>query len=411
MRDIGTAEIHSPQMRKAGRDWLSLALMDARNHTLRWISVFENALADKGWQVPMLAEVNPPLWELGHLGWFQETWIARNVQRNRGAAADPRAPRLASIESQSDRWYDSSSVPHDSRWTLDLPDLQATKQYLADSIEITLDMLAIAESDDNSLYFYRLALFHEDMHGEAFAISAQTLGIDPGGAPLVAMPQTAAPRDALLFPATRWTLGSGSDTGFIFDNERGTHEVRVPEFEIDSQPVTWAQYCEFVEDGGYDESQWWTPTAWAWLQREGRRTPRHVTQMRQAVLMQRFGGTARVPLSQPVVHVSVHEAEAWCKWAGRRLPGEAEWEVAAHQGAARGFRWGDVWEWTATTFRPYPGFEAHPYRDYSQPWFGSHRVLRGASIATGGRLRDPKFRNFYLPERDDIFVGFRSCSL
>ncbi len=410
MRDIGTAEIHSPKMRQAGRDWLSLALMDARNHTLRWIGVYEQALAAKAWQVPLLAEINPPLWELGHLGWFQETWIARNVQRNRGAAADPQAPRLASIESQSDRWFDSSNVPHDSRWTLDLPDLQATKQYLADSIEITLDMLAAADPDDDSLYFYRLALFHEDMHGEAFAISAQTLGIALGDAPVVAPIQTAAPRDPLFFPATRWTLGS-SESGFVFDNELGSHEVRVPEFEIDAQPVSWAQYCEFVEDGGYDEARWWTPQGWAWVQRESRRTPRHVTQMRQAVLMQRFGVDTRVPMAQPVVHVSVHEAEAWCQWAGRRLPGEAEWELAAHQGATRGFRWGDVWEWTATTFRPYPGFEAHPYRDYSQPWFGSHRVLRGASFATGGRLRDPKFRNFYLPERDDIFVGFRSCNL
>ena len=398
-------------MRKAGRDWLSLALMDARNHTLRWIGVYENALADKHWQVPPLAEVNPPLWELGHLGWFQEAWIARNVQRNRGASADPHAPRLASIESRSDRWYDSSNVPHGSRWSLDLPDLQATKQYLADGIEITLDMLAGAENDDDALYFYRLALFHEDMHGEAFAITAQTLGIElPGDAGLVMMPQTTSRRDSLLFPATRWQLGSGG-SGFAFDNERGEHEVRVPEFEIDSQAVTWAQYCEFVEDGGYDEAQWWTPEGWAWVQRSERRTPRHVVQMRQAVLMQRFGKTVRVPLGQPAVHVSAHEAQAWCNWAGRRLPGEAEWELAAHLGASRGFRWGDVWEWTASTFAPYPGFTAHPYRDYSQPWFGNHRVVRGASGATCGRVRDPKYRNFYLPERDDIFVGFRSCSL
>ncbi len=409
MRDIGTAEIHSPNMRKAGADWLSLALMDSRNHTLRWIGVYEAVLAERNWQVPLLAEINPPLWELGHIGWFQESWIARNIQRNRGCLADPLAPRLASIETQADRWYDSSNIPHDSRWTLDLPDLQATKQYLADSIEITLDMLAGADGDDDSLYFYRLALFHEDMHGEAFAITAQTLGIDPGEAPLIARPQSVAPRDALVFPATRWTMGS-SDGGFVFDNERCSHQVDVPEFEIDSQPVSWAQYCEFVEDGGYDDVQWWTPPGWTWVQHGARRTPRHVSQMRQAVLMQRFGKTTRVPLAQPVVHVTAYEAEAWCKWAGRRLPGEIEWEVAAHQGASRGFRWGEVWEWTASRFQPYAGFEPHPYRDYSQPWFGNHRAVRGASGATSGRLRDPKFRNFYLPERNDIFVGFRSCS-
>ena len=106
-----------------------------------------------------------------------------------------------------------------------------------------------------------------------------------------------------------------------------------------------------------------------------------------------------------------YEADAWCRWAGRRLPSEVEWEAAAHQGASRGWRWGDVWEWTATTFRPYPGFAPGPLRDYSQAAFGTHKVLRGASFATRSRMKHPKYRNFFLPERDDIFVGFRSCAL
>jgi EgtB-related family protein len=119
----------------------------------------------------------------------------------------------------------------------------------------------------------------------------------------------------------------------------------------------------------------------------------------------------RVPMAQPVIHVSWHEADAWCRWAGRRLPSEVEWEAAAHQGASRGFRWGDVWEWTASTFRPYPGFVPGPQRDYSQAAFGSHKVLRGASFATRGRMRSAKFRHFQSPERDDLFCGFRSCAL
>ena len=133
--------------------------------------------------------------------------------------------------------------------------------------------------------------------------------------------------------------------------------------------------------------------------------------MRQGVLQHRFGKLVRVPMAQPVIHVSWYEAEAWCRWAGRRLPSEVEWEAAAHQGATRGFRWGDVWEWTATTFRPYPGFVAGPYRDYSAPWFGTHKVLRGASFATHPRMRHPRYRNFYRPERDDVFCGFRSCAV
>ncbi len=194
---------------------------------------------------------------------------------------------------------------------------------------------------------------------------AQTLGIGLGDGADLLLPQPAqAAREPLLFPASRWTLGS-PDVGFVFDNERRPHTLQVPEYEIDAQPVSWAQFCEFVEDGGYDEARWWSPAGREWLQREQRRTPRHVSQMRHGVLQQRFGRSVRVPLGQPVVHVSFHEAQAWCEWAGRRLPSEVEWEQAAHRGASRGFRWGEVWEWTATTFQPYPGFEAHPYRDYS----------------------------------------------
>ena len=398
-------------MRHAGKELLSLALMDARNHTLRWLAVYEQALAAKQFVVPLSAELNPPLWELGHLGWFQEWWIARNVQRQRGATCDPTIPRLASIEHAADRWYDSGNVPHDTRWQLDLPDLLATKQYLADTMEVTLELLDGSHETDDALYFYRLALFHEDMHGEAFATMAQTLGLEvPNAKELMQSPASHPPREPLLFPATRWSLGSAPG-GFLFDNEKWAHEVPVPEFEIDAQPVSWAQYSEFAEDGGYDQESFWSAAGWAWVQAGERRTPRHVDQMRQGVLQQRFGRLARVPLAQPALHVCFHEAEAWCRWAGRRLPAEVEWEVAAHQGASRGFRWGDVWEWTASSFRPFPNFSADPYLDYSQPWFGSHKVLRGASFATRGRMRSAKYRNFYLPWRDDIFSGFRSCAV
>ena len=406
MLDIEAPNVDSARMRSAGKELLSLALMDARNHTLRWIAGYEKALGDSTLRVPLSAEVNPPLWELGHIGWFQEFWIARNLQRSRGDACDPTHPRLPSVLTHADDWYNSSAVPHDSRWTLALPDLEETRQYLVHTLETTLDLLHGSAEDDASLYLYRLALFHEDMHIEAFAYMAQTLGLHTG---LLAPLATHAPREALLFPATRWTLGSASG-GFIFDNEKQRHEVAVPEFEIDAQAVTWAQYCEFVEDGGYDDKAFWSDDGWTWLQREGRRTPRHVDQMRQGVLQRRNGKLMRVPMAQPVMHVNWWEAQAWCRWAGRRLPAEVEWEAAAHQGASRGFRWGDVWEWTASTFQPYPGFTADPYRDYSQPWFGTHKVLRGASFATREHMRSAKYRNFYLPQRDDMFCGFRSCA-
>ena len=414
--------IDSSQMRSAGRELLSLALMDARNHTLHLFAQYQKALEGVDFVVPQLATINPPLWELGHVGWFQEWWIGRNMQRALGTRCEPAHPRLASIESNADRWWDSTHVPHDTRWTLDVPDMSGCRAYLLDTLESTLDLLGKAAEDDQALYFYRLCLFHEDMHGEAFAYTAQTLGL-PLEKPLqeALTPAPMAVREPLLIPATVWQMGSAGGaegSGFAFDNEKAVHPISVPEFEIDAQPVTWAQFVEFVDDGGYDREELWHADGWQWLQGqaagEGRRGPRYVDQIgvaSGAVMQTRFGQPMRMLGNQPAMHMTWWEADAWCRWAGRRLPAEVEWEVAAHTAARRGFRWGDVWEWMGTTFRPYPGFAPDPYREYSEPWFGSHKVLRGASVATRARMKSPKYRNFYLPERDDIFCGFRSCAL
>ncbi len=412
------SSLDAADLRQAGRDVLGLALMDARNHTLHLMAHYEEALAADKLAVPRLPELNPPLWELGHVGWFQERWIGRNLQRHQGSRCDPQASTLASLQPHADRWWDSSRVPHDSRWTLDLPTLADTKDYLLATLESTLELLAKTPDEDDALYFYRLALFHEDMHGEAFLYMAQTLGL-----PLrLMLPVPAVAREPLWVPATRWRLGLDAGHGFTFDNERPAHEVAVPEFEIDAQPVNWSQYVEFVADGGYDRPEFWLPAGWDWLQEkarsEGRRAPRHVEQIgvaraggQGAVLQTLFGQTQRRAGEQPAMHLSWWEADAWCRWAGRRLPSEVEWELAAHTAARRGFRWGEVWEWTGSTFFGYPGFAADPYRDYSEPWFGTHKVLRGASFATRARLQSPKYRNYFLPGRDDIFCGFRSCAL
>ena len=417
MQDANPTSIDSSAMRGAGRDLLSVALMDARNHTLQLAGQLAKTLEASNFVVPRLPELNPPLWELGHIGWFQERWIARNLQRQRGTGCDPHATRLASIEAQADNWWDDAQVAHDGRWALDLPDWGSIKAYLLDTLETSLELLEKAPDEDDALYFYRLALFHEDMHGEALITLAQTLGL--------AMPvQLAGPmvlREPLLVPAIRWQFGSPAQPGFSFDNERGQHEVRVPEFEIDAQPVTWSQFVEFVDDGGYDRAELWQPPGWQWLQRQaagegqhmGGRGPRYVDQIgvaSGAVMQTRFGTPRRMLGSQPAMHVTWWEADAWCRWAGRRLPAEVEWEVAAHTAARRGFRWGDVWEWTGTTLRGYPGFAADPWQAYSEPCFGSRKVLRGASFATRQRMKHPKFRNFQLPQCDHVFAGFRSCA-
>ena len=413
-------------MRSAGRDVLSLALMDARNHTLRLFGQYQQALEAVNFVVPELPTVNPPLGELGPLGWFQEWWIGRNMQRARGSRCEPAHARLASIEPHADRWWDSANVPHSRRWTLDLPDVASCRAYLLDTLESTLELLDKTDDDDDALYFYRLCLFHEDMHAEALTYTAQTLGLVLDKALLQAFtPPTLTLREPVRMPATVWKLGCADAShamGFVFDNEQAQHEVSVPEFEIDAQPVSWAQFVEFVDDGGYDRAELWQAAGWDWLQTmsksegqyQGRRGPRYVEQIggaSGAVMQTRFGKMMRMSGNQPAMHMSWWEADAWCRWAGRRLPAEVEWEVAAHASARRGFHWGDVWEWTGSSFRPYPGFVPGPYAEYSQPWFGTHKVLRGASLATRARMKHPNYRNFYLPERDDIFCGFRSCAL
>jgi gamma-glutamyl hercynylcysteine S-oxide synthase len=415
--DTTPASIDAPSMRQAGRELLSLALMDARNHTLHLLSHFEHALAEGALQVLQRTELERPQWLAGHIAWLAEYWIGRNPQRGLGSACPRDAVRLASIEPMADRWFNPALVPHAARWQLELPELQATRVYLLDTLESTPELLAKAPEDDEALYFYRAALFHEDLRCEQLVTLAQTLGV-----PLkLALPVGVQGRDPVLVPARRWPLGS-SPGGFVFDVEKWAHEVDVPEFEIDAQPVSWGQYVEFVDDGGYDRIEFWQPKGWEWLQREaqseGRRGPRYVEQIGAAsgaVMQTHFGKAARMSPSQSAMHVSWWEADAWARWAGRRLPTEVEWEMAAHVAGRRGFRWGDVREWTASTLRPWPGFTGDAWSAdtelEAQLSFGSARVQRGASFAARSRMKHPKFRGFALPGRDDAFVGFRTCSL
>ena len=221
-------------------------------------------------------------------------------------------------------------------------------------------------------------------------------------------------REPLWFGAQRVNLGTPRG-GFVPDNERWAHDEPVPEFEIDSQPVQWSQYVEFVDDGGYDEPRWWSQAGWGWLERQQRRAPRYVEQMGRAVLAQRAGQLQRVASAQAVAHVSWHEADAWCRWASRRLPTEPEWEIAATTGVSRGFVWGDVHEWMAGRATRWSDEPPSP----APPWGGalhgaalrSLRVTRGGSVMTVPRLKHPKARTFCCPEHDAAFVGFRSCAL
>lgn len=405
--------IDSPAMRLAGRELLSLALMDARNHTLQVLARLEQAAQAH----PGADALAPAFWRAGHNAWLAECWIGRNPQRALGRACPPDAVRLASVEPEADAWFDPRLVAAGREaGAAALPDAPNLRAYLLDTLETTLELLERAAEDDDGLYFFRMALFHEDRCGERLAMLAQEQGLALG----LALAPGAQPREPLLLPATRWTLG-WDGSGFAWDVEHGREPVEVPEFEIDAQPVNWAQFVEFIDDGGYDRAELWHPEGWQWLQRQagldGRRGPRHVEQIgvaSGAVMQTLFGKPTRMGGQQPVLHASWWEADAYARWAGRRLPTEAEWEIAAHSGARRGFRWGEVREWMAGTLRPWAGFRPDPWSRHAgldaTAAFGQARVQRGASFAARARSKHPKARHWAWPQQDQAFTGFRTCA-
>lgn len=398
-------------IRQAGPADIAVALCRGRAQLLALFDGFERALGPDGLRIAQDVTMNLPLWELGHIGWFEEFWLARNDERRSGAAS-PLMPRSASILMQADGLYDSSNVAHGRRWQLTLPDPDATRGYLAAVRDATLALLRSGGSGDDDLYFFRLVLFHEDMHREAWHFMAQRLGIDLGPALTVRAPK--ATRATGTWGVAGGLRSIGSDRpGFAFDNEMGAHVLDVPAFNIDRAPVNWAAFIAFVDAGGYANDKAWTPVGGEWRRHTNASHPLHLRLGPDGWQRSQFGHWVSLDLAAPVQNVSAHEAEAWCRWAGRRLPTEMEWETAAQLAPVQGenFEWGDVWEWTASTFGPYPGFTAHPYRDYSEPWFDGRPVLRGGSFATSPHMKHPRYRNFFPAGRNDVFAGFRTCAV
>jgi iron(II)-dependent oxidoreductase len=415
---------------------------DARERTLRLVS----DLSDGQLFGPRLGIVNPLLWEIGHVAWFQETWVLR-----RGLGE---APLLA----RADSLYDSSAIAHDTRWDLPLPSRADTLDYLRRVRDEVLDRLGRSDPPPDLLYLARYAVFHEDMHDEAILYTRQTLGYPaPEGLGAAAPEEGPLGGDAHV-PGGRFLLGAARRDGFVFDNEKWAHEVEVAPFRLARAPVTQSEFAGFVADGGYRRPTLWSPAGRAW--RAGVAADHPVYWRPTDAGWERRDFDRWTPLEphRPVIHVSWYEAEAYCEWAGRRLPTEAEWEAAAAlepdatgRGLAhdrRRFPWGEerptaeratldtltggcrdvgalpdgdsafgcrqmignVWEWTADAFRPYPGFVPDMYADYSQPWFGTHKVLRGGCWATRGRLLRNTWRNFHTPDRRDVWAGFRTCA-
>ncbi len=403
--------LHDPVLARGGDPaLLARPLVDARASLRRRFDAGRAALAG-ALEIRYAPELNPPLWELGHVAWFEERWLARNPQRLRGAAADPECALAAPALAGADALYDSSRVEHTRRWHLDLPDADRTLALMARSRERTLALLADSAGDDDALYFFRLALHHEDMHREAWVYMGQHLGLDLRPALDQIAPAAATASGDWALAGGPFVLGHDGP-GFVFDNERGAHDHPLGDFTIESAPVRWRAYLPIAEVGGYADRRHWSDAGWAWCQRQRAERPRHLRREDGVWSQALFGRWVDLDLDAPAMHLTHHEAEAWCRWAGRRLPTEAEWECAALTAASGGeaFDWGQVWEWTASAFAPYPGFEPHPYRDYSTPWFDGRPVMRGGSFATAARLKHPRYRNYFTADRNDLFAGFRSCA-
>ena len=320
-----------------------------------------------------------------------------------------------------------------------------------------LDRLAGHELDARELYHYQLAVHHESMHAEAFTWTRQTMGY---AAPSLGIRVDAAgtgDRDLAVIGDARieggtFSLGARRGQGFVFDNEKWEHPVEVAPFSISKTAVTNAEFLDFVDAGGYRARELWSSPGWVWREKAAAEHPLYWKCEDGAWSERFFDGWGPLRERAPVVHVGWYEAQAYCTWAGRRLPSEAEWECAASTApnvpGKRLFPWGDnldslaanlgfnscgavdvdaypqgdsgwgcrqmlgnVWEWTASAFYPYPGFVVDtPYREYSAPWFGYPKVLKGGAWATSPNLVTNTHRNFFEPNRRDVFAGFRTCA-
>lgn len=390
--------------------------------------------------------MGPIIWDLGHIGHFEELWLTRNVS---GVIEFGEMPGM----------FNPFEHPRRTRGELDLPTLEETRASLAHirtQVLERLEDITITEESHPLLrdgYVYAMVAQHEYQHGETIL---QTLQLKQGE-PYAPATRAGFPRpslhiasgDMVRFPGGTVTIGT-NDRSAAYDNERPKHNVELRSFLIDRAPVSNASFLEFMEDGGYTRREVWSEAGWAWLQEARVTAPKYWSHI-DGEWTQRVNNIERaVDPTRPVCHVCYHEAEAFTTWAGKRLPTEFEWEAAASwdpaTGSARVFPWGDataapelanvdqltfdttpigsyarnvspigcygmigdVWEWTSSDFQPYPGFEAFPYPEYSQVFFGSdYKVLRGGSWATrSGAIRN-SFRNWDYPIRRQIFAGFR----
>ena len=391
--------------------------------------------------------MSPLVWDLAHVANQEELWLLRGV-----GGLEPMHPEI-------DPLYDAFEHPRAKRPTLPLLPPAQARSYASDVRGRVLDLLERVSFTAGPLvnqgFVFGMIAQHEQQHDETMLATHQ---LRQGTPVLAAPPPPAPPGDVLRLPAEVLVPGGpfmmGTSTEpWALDNERPAHLVDVPSFYLDTTPVTNAAYVQFIADRGYDQPRWWTAAGWEHRQQAGLTAPLFWQQDGTGQWLRgRFGAVEPVPPAEPVLHVSWYEADAYARWAGRRLPTEAEWEKAARHdpvsGRSRRYPWGDadptpdlanlgqrylqpapagsypdgaapsgarqligdVWEWTASDFLPYPGFAAYPYRQYSEVFFGAdYKVLRGGAFAADPVACRGTFRNWDYPVRRQIFSGFRTA--
>lgn len=442
------------------------SLIQELKHTHQKVVSLINTLSDGDLSIPYHPGVNPPLWEIGHAAFFFEVFILKALDQDE--SFDP---------SMDDIW-DSFNIDHKDRWKPGMiPSKDKTLNYVDEIHQRVLARIESKEFSQNDLYLYKYAVFHQNMHIESLIWARQTMAykkmefsqIGSKDIPLDSIGNKTSLGDAEI-PAGRYWIGMPASSeyfasdDFAFDNEKSGFEIEVDSFHISKTLVSNQAFLAFIEDGGYENKAHWSWGGKKWLRTERDygippekqlSIPKHPIYWKQENgewLERHFNEWKPLVPEYPVTHVSFFEVEAFCNWAGRRLPTEYEWEVAAlgnqNRQELRKFPWGNamdarkvdmdgihiahvpvtaypegdsvfgcrqmlgtVWEWTSSQYLPYAGFTVDMYVFMSTLQFGYHKTTKGGSCATSSILIRGSYRQAYLPERTDAFVGFRTCAL
>ncbi|HET8565379.1 MAG TPA: SUMF1/EgtB/PvdO family nonheme iron enzyme [Solirubrobacterales bacterium] len=376
-------------MSSASKEAIAEALAEARERTLALVEPLDDEQLNRVWS-PILS---PLAWDLGHIANFEELWLVQTV-----GGREP-------LHGELGRFYDAIENPRTVRGELPILRDEDLRAYMADVRARTLDVLEdveIGPEEEDPLlregFVYEMLLAHELQHNETMLQLLQLVeGYQlPAGlrrcrnsSRLAARSTTvvagaAGAEEMVAIEMGEYEIGA-AERGFAYDNERPRHTVELDAFEIDRTPVGNGAYLTYMEETGAEAPTYWERDGDGWVDTaRGRRDP--------------------IDLADPVIHLSWDQADGFARWAGKRLPTEFEWEAARGQldGVGHG------WEWTSSDFLAYPGFEAFPYREYSEAFFGAeYKVLRGSSWATHPRVARPSFRNWDLPQRSQIFAGLR----